>query len=119
MKKFVGVIICGVIILLVYLLYNPESCAWFPKCAFMQLTGLECPSCGAQRALHSFLNGDIIKAIEYNPFLVIALPFFLAVVYAKWFDTNSAKKIGRYVLHRYSIYAYISAYFSWWIIRNL
>lgn len=119
MKKFVGVIICGVIILLVYLLYNPESCAWFPKCVFLQMTGLECPSCGAQRALHSFLNGDIVKAIEYNPFLSIALPFFLAVVYAKWFDTNSAKKIGRYVLHRYSIYAYISAYFSWWIIRNL
>lgn len=106
-------------VLLLYWYLNPEDSALFPKCPFYLLTGLECPSCGIQRALHSLLNGDIMKAIEYNQFLLIALPFLGGVIYTKWFETNSSRILGKYILHRYTIYVYVCVYVSWWIIRNI
>ena len=106
-------------VLLFYLYFNPEESALFPQCPFHLLTSLDCPSCGIQRALHSALNGDIMKAIEYNPFLLIALPFLGTVIYTKWFNTKSSRILGKYILHRYSIYVYVCAYVSWWFIRNI
>jgi hypothetical protein len=47
---------------------------FFPPCIFHAVTGLYCLGCGGTRAVHSLLNGDIIKALGYNAFLVLLLP---------------------------------------------
>lgn len=104
---------CGI-----YTYFNPENNYWFPKCIFYQLTGLQCPSCGVQRALHSLLIGKISEAFHYNPFLVVALPFLLGVVYAVYFNNKIAKFLQKYLLHRYTIYFYLIVYLAWWILRN-
>lgn len=44
-------------------------------CSFRELTGLECPGCGGQRSMHFLLHGDVLQALRYNAFFVIALPF--------------------------------------------
>jgi hypothetical protein len=41
---------------------------------FHQVTGLDCPGCGAQRALHQLLRGHFIAAIRLNAMFVISLP---------------------------------------------
>ena len=38
-------------------------------------TGLECPGCGSQRAIHSLLNGDLVAAVHYNALTVAAIPY--------------------------------------------
>lgn len=42
-----------------YFYFDPAHSYLAPKCIFRMLTGLDCPSCGNQRALHSLLNGDV------------------------------------------------------------
>ena len=36
----------------VYVALDPATCAVFPRCPFYVLTGLKCPGCGSQLALH-------------------------------------------------------------------
>ncbi|MFR8803179.1 MAG: DUF2752 domain-containing protein [Anaerovoracaceae bacterium] len=60
-------------LIFVYSRFSPESSSWFPKCIFLQLTGLKCPGCGSQRVVHNLLNLNIHKAFEANAFLVLSL----------------------------------------------
>ena len=39
----------------VYSHIHPSSSPLFPKCPFLMLTGMKCPGCGSQRALHALL----------------------------------------------------------------
>ena len=49
--------------------------AFFPKCLFHSATGLHCPGCGCQRAIHYLLNGQIFLALQHNAMVIIALPW--------------------------------------------
>ncbi len=52
-----------------------------PPCPSYWLTGLYCPGCGATRALHALLHGDIEKALSMNPVFVLALPIVLLLIF--------------------------------------
>jgi len=68
--------LCLVIALVaLYYRYNPEVYDFFPACPFHKYTGLDCPGCGSQRAVHALLHGDVPAALDYNLLLVISLPF--------------------------------------------
>ena len=56
---------------------NPsgEWQAFFPKCMFFWATGLHCPGCGCQRAIHHLFNGRILLALQYNALVITALPW--------------------------------------------
>ena len=60
-----------------YSAFDPADSVFWPKCPFYLLTGLECPGCGSQRAIHSLLNGDPVSAMHYNLLLVLAIPYLL------------------------------------------
>ena len=53
---------------------DPEYSSFVPKCPFRWFTGLNCPACGSQRAIHQLLHLNIKRAFEYNPFLILSLP---------------------------------------------
>ena len=61
---------------------NPGETKYFPQCAFHGISGLHCPGCGAARAIHSMLSGDILGALKNNLFLVILAPaiFWLLIL---------------------------------------
>ena len=59
-----------------YFLLDPTRVMIFPPCLFHELTGLDCPGCGAQRALHQLLHGNVIAAIRLNAMFVLSLPLF-------------------------------------------
>ena len=63
--------------------FNPVEHGFFPPCLFHKLTGLNCPGCGATRALHALLHLDFATAVHDNALLVGALPL-LAGVAALW-----------------------------------
>lgn len=67
-------------VLVFYAVSDPAHGKFHPKCLFHLLTGLECPGCGSQRALHCLLNGDLFQALHYNALMVAAIPY--AVLYA-------------------------------------
>src|SRR5271156_2893447 len=59
--------------------FRPEQYSFYPQCPFHQLFNLQCPGCGATRALAALLHGDLGAAIHFNA-LAIAL-FPLAAAY--------------------------------------
>jgi len=54
--------------------WNPQSAGFFPACPIHALTGYYCPGCGATRALHQLLHGNIAAAFSYNPLFVLSTP---------------------------------------------
>lgn len=121
-KKVIIIIVVGVVIALATILYffvNPEASVLMPKCPMKMLTGYDCPSRGVQRAIHAVLHGDFAKAISYNPFFVISVPYFLLVLYSTVFKNSFAVKLRGIVCHRYALYGYIVLFFLWWILRNI
>lgn len=63
--------------MLVYFVLDPTKVAIFPQCMFHQITGWDCPGCGAQRALHQLLHGSIVAAVRLNAMFVLSLPLAL------------------------------------------
>lgn len=61
----------------IYYAFNPDNVVWFPKCPIYALTGLKCPGCGSQRALHALLHWDIRAALHYNAMLIVSIPYIL------------------------------------------
>lgn len=45
-----------------------------PLCIVYHLTGLHCPGCGASRAVHALLDGNLWLALRNNAPIVIAAP---------------------------------------------
>ena len=56
-------------------LFDAASSVLYPPCPFRLLTGLYCPGCGSLRALHQLLHGNLLPALDMNPFMVLSLPF--------------------------------------------
>ncbi len=79
-KTLIGSVALLVLILLavLYKKYSPLESAFFPPCPFRKMTGLLCPGCGSQRAIHHLLNLDIARAFRENMLLVIAIPYLIA-----------------------------------------
>ncbi len=131
MKRKVPIITVAAILfviaaILFYGIGDPESGKLYPKCPFFLLTGLECPGCGSQRAVHSILNGDIAGALHYNILVVIAIPYILIFFILKGMaalgrDTKTlavTARINRFLYHGTAIYIILIIVISFWIIRN-
>lgn len=101
----------------VYYFVDPASSVWVPKCPFRLLTGLDCPACGTQRALHAVLHGAWAEAMACNPFLVISLPYLALVVFTT-LRRPGGKSALRYVQHPVTVRIYLAAIVAWWILRN-
>jgi hypothetical protein len=72
---FAGVLLAvvglgGVVVLY---FFNPSTHGFFPVCQFHKLTGLNCPGCGATRAVYALLHGDLMTALRDNVLVVLAL----------------------------------------------
>jgi len=66
--------------------FNPSAHSFYPVCQFHRLTGLNCPGCGATRALYALLHGDFSTALRDNVLLVAAIPAVAAR--GAWFALN-------------------------------
>lgn len=102
-----------------YVSYNPAICPLFPKCMFLQLTGLQCPGCGSQRAIHQLLHGNLVAAFHYNAFLVLILPWLFLILVARFKNNKRTVQLNRILLHRNVVNAYLLFFFAWWIYRNI
>ena len=84
MKKFLNsrafwLVVFGVLGL-IYWKFNPvQFDDFFPKCPFLWLTGLKCPGCGSQRAVHFLLNLDFQQAFHFQPLMVLSLPYLIII----------------------------------------
>src|SRR5688572_8141258 len=70
--------IVGAALLFALYRYDPSTVAFYPPCVFRALTGLLCPGCGATRAMHHLLHGDVAGAFRLNAMLLILGPVLAA-----------------------------------------
>jgi uncharacterized integral membrane protein len=64
-----------------YKYYSVAHSFFSVQCTFHTLTGLHCPGCGGQRALHYLLHGEFLKALRNNILFVTGLP---VLIYMYW-----------------------------------
>ncbi len=107
--------------LILYSRFNPEDSIFFPRCIFLTLTGLQCPGCGSQRAIHQLLNGNIGAAFRYNAIVVLAIPYIsLWAIFSLIEDKYLyARKLKQKLYHGTAVYIVLIIIVSFGIIRNI
>ena len=118
--KTVGVILialAALVAIYIYAKFDPETTP-FPKCPFFWATGLKCPGCGSQRALHQLLHLRVGAAFGYNACLVVFIPILA-------FLCGAQALRGRFPgLYRASHHPVLSwglpvLLLLWWVCRNI
>lgn len=100
--------------------YDPATSPLAPKCPFRLLTGLSCPACGTQRALHALLHGEVAAALRFNPFMVYSVPYALGLLFTKYAARGEwARRWYRRLAGRVAVWAYVMFFCTWWIVRNI
>lgn len=102
----------------IYYIFDPTHLALFPKCPFLLLTGLKCPGCGSQRAIHSLLHLDFATAFQYNMLLVSSLPLVTILIYGE-IHRKSNPCLYAHIHNVKGMYFYLGVVISWWIVRNI
>jgi hypothetical protein len=71
-----GLAVAGVVALR---LRDPHEAGSWGLCPFRALTGLDCPGCGALRAVNDLTHLDLAAAASSNLLLVVAVPVAVAL----------------------------------------
>lgn len=77
---FVSLSFLGLVLGLAFFFFDPATQGMFWRCPFNAITGLDCPGCGGQRALHALLHVRFMEALHFN--MPAVLLFFPAAAYA-------------------------------------
>ena len=115
MKKKYKFIVGILVLLLVslYYFFNPTVSNFFPKCPFYIMTGLFCPGCGSQRAVHDMMHLNIFEAINHNALMFFTFTFGIGLyLYSK-------KKFSDLIYHPKSPLIIFGIIFLFGVLRNL
>jgi hypothetical protein len=113
---FAGAGVVCVIVGLLYFVFDPTQVSIFPPCLFHQLTGLDCPGCGAQRALHQLLHGNIVAALRLNSMFVLSLPM-LALFGPRYVARKLRSEPTGWQMRW--LWFYLAAWLLFGVLRNL
>ena len=102
----------------VYFFYDPSTSRFFPRCPFLMATGMKCPGCGSQRAVHDLLNGDVAAAARHNAMMVAFIPV-LAVYAAAEFRRTRAPRFYAALNAPAMVWTIFAVVMAWWIARNI
>ncbi len=95
---------------------DPAAAGWLPQCPLHLLTGWHCPGCGATRAAHALLHGDVAQALAKNPLLVCVAP--PAAAYWVWNRVRRGPGWATSVPHR-AILVVLVVMIVYGVLRNL
>jgi len=126
-KKFYtyGFVLLGIVVLFLiryYYLHDPavsQEGTVFAVCPFHYITGLHCPGCGSQRAIHDLLHLRIFEAIKHNLLILIVTLILLAKGYAIWSKKYATAYYYDLNGKTWFTYALVAIVILFWILRNL
>lgn len=95
-RHLTGPILCGCALVAggayVALVDPAADASVVPGCPLFAATGLWCPSCGLTRATHHLLRGDVLEALRYHLFVVIALAAII-MAWATWLQAARGRPL--------------------------
>ena len=109
------IVIAGIAI---YSTFDPSTVRFFPRCTFLTLTGLKCPGCGTQRAIHALLHGNFLEAVRFNAMMVASVPLLALYGYAE-IVRKSKRRFYNKVNSTPIILTIFVLVVLWWILRNV
>ena len=118
----IGVAIALMLIATLYIFYilDPQTYSLFPKCPFLMATGLECPGCGTQRAIHQLLHLNFGAALRYNAFMVLAMPYIFLGLYIQYLGGKKRHpQLEKLFFGRWSALIVLILVIAYWILRNI
>jgi Protein of unknown function (DUF2752) len=62
----------------VLVFFPPAQNSFYPQCPIQEYLHLQCPGCGATRALAALLHGHLAEAFRFNALVTALLPFATA-----------------------------------------
>ena len=99
-------------------IFEPGKSGFFPACPFRALTGFTCPGCGSTRGLHRLLHGDVVGAFEFNPLLVLSLPFLLYALLRYTTAAVRGRPLQKHHVEAKYIWMLFAVIMSFWVFRN-
>lgn len=109
----------AVCLALVYYKLDPAA-HFFPRCPFLSLTGLKCPGCGSQRAVHQLLHFRVSAALQANFLLVLSIPYLLTGFFIQYAPSSPALASVRRNWYGYTASLVVfGAVMVFWISRNV
>jgi hypothetical protein len=112
----IGLVVTGAV--MIYLI-NPVTSRLIPPCPFLWATNCYCPGCGAARAFHALVRGDLGTAFSYNPLLILALPALGYVYFSFLSGTFVGRKMPMPTGLRAWTWVIPVVIVIYWIARNL
>jgi hypothetical protein len=104
----------------VFFFVDPTHSVWAPKCPLYALTGVECPACGTQRALHCLVHLDLRGAMGYNPFMILSMPYALSLAATAWvIPRERCTRLRRFCFHPTTVRVYVALMLVWMVVRNV
>src|SRR5689334_25389377 len=91
-----------------------SATAFYPQCVFKQATGLDCPGCGATRAMHALLHGRVGEAFRYNAMLFAGFAVFGCSV-----PSLVRGERPRFLDRPWFGWTVGAVLVAWWVVRNL
>lgn len=90
----------------------------YPRCSFKMLTGLSCPGCGSQRALHALLNGHLAEAFRFNALFIVEIPLIALLLGLRYSGKRGSRL--RHVLGTQTfILLILATIIIWTVVRNI
>ena len=119
--RIIIAIALAAVAIVVFFLFSPEeSDNFFPKCIFKSITGLDCPGCGSQRAIHHLLHLDFKMAFLRNPLAVTMIPYIFVGILFEYFGLKERFPKARNILFGYwAASILLIIVIAYWIGRNL
>jgi uncharacterized protein DUF2752 len=118
-SSIVFLAIALILVLSLYFFYSPNEFLFFPKCPFYSITGLYCPGCGSQRAIHEIFHGNLWEGLKHNLLFILlfVVLWYQIIIYVL---EISGRKIKKNVLHKpLTTYAILIIIILFWILRNI
>ncbi len=117
--KYIGIGILLCIIVYLYYFNNPAIEGLFPACPFHSVTGLYCPGCGSQRALHQLLHFNILQTLNYNALYVLGLFTIFYNIIVEGINRFTVKQYYNYLYHPKTPIIFGIIIVLFWVLRNI
>lgn len=85
-------------------------------CPWRAVTGLDCPFCGATRAMASLGHGDVVAALDHNALLVLVVLPMAALGWALWVARARAGQPLPQISNR-ALTLGLLVVGMWWVLR--